>query len=66
MADAPKPTSWPSSFMAACVSILIGTIALYLAVQLIKSIAVVLVISTLIVVTGWLVWTWRRRPPSSW
>jgi len=66
MGEAPKPSSWPSSFFGACLSILLGCIALYAAVELIRRVAVVLVISGLIVFTAWLVWTWRRKPPSTW
>lgn len=66
MGEAPKPSSWPSSFFGACLSILLGCIALYAAVELIRRVAVVLVISCLIVGTAWLVWMWRRKPPSTW
>ena len=54
------------AFLLLKTSILLGCIALYAAVELIRRVAVVLVISCLIVVTAWLVWTWRRKPPSTW
>lgn len=66
MNDRPSPTRWSSAFVGACVSIFVGCILLYVAVQLIERIAVALVVGTLVSVTGWLVWTSRRRPPKEW
>jgi uncharacterized BrkB/YihY/UPF0761 family membrane protein len=66
MSDKPAPTKWPSAFLGACLSILFGSIALYLAVQLIERIAVALVIGGLVAVAGWLVWWWHRHPTSEW
>jgi len=66
MSDKPSPKAFSSTFMNAALAVLVGSIALYLSVELIIRIAAPLAISCLIALTVWLVWTWRRRPPSSW
>ena len=66
MNDKPSPSRWSSAFLGACLSIFIGSVLLLAAVRLIERIAVPLVIGTLVASTAWLVWTWRRRPPSEW
>lgn len=66
MSDKPAPTKWPSAFLGACMSILFGSIALYVAVDLIQRVAAALVIGGLIAFAGWLLVWWRRNPPSEW
>jgi len=66
MTGSPSPTRWPSAFLGACVSVLFGCLALYVAVQLIEQIAVPLMIGGVIALAGWLIWWWRRNPPGGW
>ena len=62
----PTLTKWPSAFLGACMSILFGCTALYVAVSLIERIAVALAIGGVIALAGWLIVWWRRHPPSEW
>lgn len=66
MSGAPSPTRWSSAFFGACLSVLFGCLALYVAVQLIEQIAVPLMIGGVIALAGWLIWWWRRNPPEGW
>lgn len=66
MSDKLNPTRWPSAFLGACMSVLFGCLALYVAVQLIEQIAVPLMIGGVIALCGWLIWWWRRNPPEGW
>ena len=66
MSEKPAPTKWPSAFFGASMSILLGCIALYVAVTLIERIAVALTIGGLIAGLGWLAVWWRRHPPAEW
>lgn len=66
MTGSPSPTRWPSAFLGACVSVLFGCLALYVAVQLIEQIAVPLMIGGVIALAGWLIWAIRRNPPGGW
>jgi hypothetical protein len=54
MADAPKPSAWPSAFLAAATKVTIGAGLLYLAVQLIRSIALSLVVGLVATLVVWL------------
>ena len=69
MSDKPSPSAMPSRFMGAAVAVLVGAIALYLAIQLLKHIAVPLVALGLTVFAVTAFTTWRRRtegPSDDW
>ncbi len=60
MPDAPKPSSWPSKFLGWATSISLGAGLLYLAVQLLCSIAWVLVIAVAVLLVVWTLVQLRR------
>jgi len=67
MSDKPSPKTIPSSFLSAAVSILFGSIALYLAIQLLRSIAGPLIILGVAFIALWTLWLLRRvRRRSDW
>lgn len=61
MSDKSSPKSIPSSFMNAAIAVLVGSIALYTAIQLLKHIAVPLVILGCMVIGVLLFAAWRKR-----
>lgn len=67
MSDKPSPKSMSSNFMSAALAVLVGSIAVYLTVELLRSIAVPLVIIGVLMLTVWTIRQLRRlRPPSDW
>jgi hypothetical protein len=67
MSDKPSPKNLPSNFVGVAFSVLIGSIALYLAVQLLRAIAVPLIVGSIVIGVVWLLWMLRRlRRPEQW
>ncbi len=67
MSDEPSPKSMSSSFLSAALAVLVGSIAVYLTVELLRSIAVPLVIVGVLMLSVWAMRQLRRlRPPSDW
>lgn len=67
MSDKPSPKSMSSAFLSAALAVLVGSIAVYLTVQLLRSIAVPLVIIGTLLLAIWVLRQLRRlRPPSDW
>jgi hypothetical protein len=60
MPEAPKPSSWPSKFLGWSTSIAIGAVLLYLAVQVLRSIAVVIAAAVGALFVLWLLVQLRR------
>ena len=68
MSEKPTPKSIPSSFMNAALAVLVGSIALYLAIQLLEYIAVPLAVLGCLAIAA-LAFVWRRRsrgPSDGW
>jgi hypothetical protein len=61
MSDKPSPKSISSSFMNAALAVFVGSIALYLAIQLLRSIAVPLVMLGCMVIVIVAISVWRKR-----
>ena len=61
MSDKPSPKSMSSSFMNAALAVLVGSIALYLAIELLRHIAVPLVILGCTVIAALVFAAWRKR-----
>ena len=67
MSDKPTPKSLSSNYLNAALAILVGSIAMYLTVQLLRSIAVPLIIASAVLIIVWTLRTLRRlRRPSDW
>lgn len=67
MSEKPDPKNVPSIFRSAALSILIGSIALYLSVQLLQSIVLPLALVGGVFVAIWVVLLVRRlRRPEQW
>ncbi len=69
MSDKPSPKSMSSSFMNAALAVLVGGIALYLAIELLKHIAVPLIILGCTVLAALVSMAWRKRsggPSDDW
>lgn len=60
MSEKPSPRNLPSSFLSAAMSILFGCIALYLAIQLLRPIATVLVTAGAVVFVVQVAFALRR------
>lgn len=61
MSDKPSPKSMSWSFMSAALAVLVGSIALYMAIQVLKHIAVPLVILGCTVIAPLVFAAWRKR-----
>jgi Flp pilus assembly protein TadB len=67
VSDKPTPRSLSSNYLNAALAILVGSIAVYLTVQLLRSIAVPLIVASVVLTAVWTLRTLRRlRRPSDW
>lgn len=66
MSDKPT-TPTPAKFLHAALAVLVGTMAIYLAMELLRSMLMLLAVASVLILAAWLVVAVRRaRRPSDW